>query len=130
MLLKSYYLYLAWQVYWSSQICRMRSSFLLTFLLYNPFCVLAALYDWYFISNHSFFFFTDRATYYFIVELPRGPVGQILCLEKEVVVLEKNRLLMSPLFGCFFSWGFPDNSCVFGNYSTEKVCACDTIMYF
>ncbi|XP_017268395.1 WD repeat- and FYVE domain-containing protein 4 isoform X2 [Kryptolebias marmoratus] len=53
-------------------------------------------------------------------ELPRGPVGQILCLEKEVVVLEKNHLLMSPLFGCFFSWGFPDNSCAFGNYSTEK----------
>uniref|UniRef100_A0A3Q3GW08 WDFY family member 4 n=1 Tax=Kryptolebias marmoratus TaxID=37003 RepID=A0A3Q3GW08_KRYMA len=52
--------------------------------------------------------------------LPRGPVGQILCLEKEVVVLEKNHLLMSPLFGCFFSWGFPDNSCAFGNYSTEK----------
>ncbi|XP_041866182.1 WD repeat- and FYVE domain-containing protein 4 isoform X2 [Melanotaenia boesemani] len=53
-------------------------------------------------------------------ELPRGPVGQIICLEKEVLVLEKNRLLMSPLLGCFFSWGFPDNSCVFGNYATEK----------
>uniref|UniRef100_A0A8C4GFJ4 WDFY family member 4 n=1 Tax=Dicentrarchus labrax TaxID=13489 RepID=A0A8C4GFJ4_DICLA len=44
-------------------------------------------------------------------ELPRGPVGQILCLEKEVIVLEKNRLLLSPVSGCFFSWGFPDNSC-------------------
>lgn len=54
-------------------------------------------------------------------ELPRGPVGQILCLEKEVVVLPRNRLLLSPLLGCFFSWGFPDNSCAFGNYSTEKV---------
>lgn len=55
-------------------------------------------------------------------ELPRGPVGQILCLEKEVMVLEGNRLLLSPLLGCFFSWGFPDNSCAFGNNSTEKVC--------
>ncbi|XP_072247156.1 WD repeat- and FYVE domain-containing protein 4 isoform X1 [Leuresthes tenuis] len=53
-------------------------------------------------------------------ELPRGPVGQIICLEKEVVVLKKNRLLLSPLLGCFFSWGFPDNSCALGNYATEK----------
>ncbi|KAM4599617.1 WD repeat- and FYVE domain-containing protein 4 [Fundulus diaphanus] len=53
-------------------------------------------------------------------ELPRGPVGQILCLEKEVLVMEKNRLLLSPPSGCVFSWGFPDNSCAFGNYGAEK----------
>ncbi|KAK2824252.1 hypothetical protein Q5P01_021427 [Channa striata] len=56
-------------------------------------------------------------------ELPRGLVGQILCLEKEVVVLERNRLLLSPLMNCYFSWGFPDNSCAFGNYATEKTFA-------
>uniref|UniRef100_A0A3P8VAX4 Uncharacterized protein n=1 Tax=Cynoglossus semilaevis TaxID=244447 RepID=A0A3P8VAX4_CYNSE len=50
-----------------------------------------------------------------------SPVGQILCLEKEVLVLEKNRLLLSPSSSCFFSWGSPDNSCAFGNYVTEKV---------
>ncbi|XP_029305197.1 LOW QUALITY PROTEIN: WD repeat- and FYVE domain-containing protein 4 [Cottoperca gobio] len=61
-------------------------------------------------------------------ELPRGPVGQILCLEKEVMVLERNRLLLSPLFGCFFSWGFPDNTCAFGNYATEKTFAvCESL---
>uniref|UniRef100_A0A3B4FUH0 Uncharacterized protein n=1 Tax=Pundamilia nyererei TaxID=303518 RepID=A0A3B4FUH0_9CICH len=54
-----------------------------------------------------------------------GPVGQILCLEKEVLVLEKNQLLLSPLLCCFFSWGFPDNSCAFGNHATEKV-LCNT----
>lgn len=54
-------------------------------------------------------------------ELPKGPVGQILCFEKEVFVLERNRLLLSPSSGCFFGWGFPDNSCVFGNYAAEKV---------
>ncbi|XP_038152382.1 WD repeat- and FYVE domain-containing protein 4 [Cyprinodon tularosa] len=63
-------------------------------------------------------------------ELPRGPVGQILCLEKEVLVLEKKRLLVLPSSACFFSWGFPDNSCAFGNYATEKYfavseCLCD-----
>ncbi|XP_071336839.1 WD repeat- and FYVE domain-containing protein 4 isoform X2 [Trachinotus anak] len=61
-------------------------------------------------------------------ELPRGPVGQILCLEKEVLVLEKNRLLLSPLSTSFFSWGFPDNSCAFGNYATEKTFAvCESL---
>ncbi|XP_070771661.1 WD repeat- and FYVE domain-containing protein 4 [Enoplosus armatus] len=61
-------------------------------------------------------------------ELPRGPVGQILCLEKEVMVLERNRLLLSPLLGCFFSWGFPDNSCAFKNNATEKTFAvCESL---
>uniref|UniRef100_UPI003AAAFB81 WD repeat- and FYVE domain-containing protein 4 n=1 Tax=Centroberyx gerrardi TaxID=166262 RepID=UPI003AAAFB81 len=61
-------------------------------------------------------------------ELQRGPVGQILCLEKEVLVLERNRLLLSPLWSCFFSWGFPDNSCAFGNYATEKTFAvCESL---
>ncbi|XP_035461782.2 WD repeat- and FYVE domain-containing protein 4 isoform X3 [Scophthalmus maximus] len=56
-------------------------------------------------------------------KLQRGPVGQILCLEKEVLVLERNHLLLSHLSTCFFSWGFPDNSCAFGNYATEKTFA-------
>ncbi|CAK6951548.1 WD repeat- and FYVE domain-containing protein 4 [Scomber scombrus] len=61
-------------------------------------------------------------------ELPRGPVGQILCLEKEVLVQERNRLIVSPMLSCFFSWGFPDNSCAFGNYATEKIFAlCESL---
>ncbi|XP_039994634.1 WD repeat- and FYVE domain-containing protein 4 isoform X3 [Xiphias gladius] len=61
-------------------------------------------------------------------ELSRGPVGQILCLEKEVSVLERNRLLLSSLSSCFFSWGFPDNSCAFGNYATGKTFAvCESL---
>ncbi|XP_077585653.1 WD repeat- and FYVE domain-containing protein 4 isoform X2 [Stigmatopora nigra] len=61
-------------------------------------------------------------------EMPKGPVGQIVCLEKEVVVLEPNRLLLSPSLSCFFNWGFPDNSCTFGNYTTEKTFAvCESL---
>ncbi|XP_029926583.1 WD repeat- and FYVE domain-containing protein 4 [Myripristis murdjan] len=61
-------------------------------------------------------------------ELLRGPVGQILCLDKEVLVLERNRLLLTPLWSCFFSWGFPDNSCAFGNYVTDKTFAvCESL---
>ncbi|XP_044069032.1 WD repeat- and FYVE domain-containing protein 4 isoform X3 [Siniperca chuatsi] len=61
-------------------------------------------------------------------ELQRGPVGQILCLEKEVMVLERNHLLLSPLLGCLFSWGFPDNSCAFINNATKKTFAvCESL---
>ncbi|CAN9499844.1 unnamed protein product [Ophioblennius macclurei] len=69
-----------------------------------------------------FFFNLDkmRTTQQPLKELPRGPVGQILCLEKQVLVLERNRLLLSPPQSCYFSWGFPDNSCAFGNCGTEK----------
>ncbi|CAL8256627.1 unnamed protein product [Lota lota] len=56
-------------------------------------------------------------------ELQKGPVGQIVCLEKEVLVLDRNRLLVSPLWSCSFSWGFPDNSCAFWNYATDKAFA-------
>ncbi|XP_060895664.1 WD repeat- and FYVE domain-containing protein 4 isoform X1 [Labrus mixtus] len=72
-----------------------------------------------------FFFKLDkmRTTAQPFRELTRGPVGQILCVEKEVVVLERNRLLVSHQLGCYFSWGFPDNSCAFGHYATEKTFA-------
>ncbi|KAJ8361384.1 hypothetical protein SKAU_G00179090 [Synaphobranchus kaupii] len=53
-------------------------------------------------------------------ELIRGPVGHIVCGEKEIVVVEKNKLLIPPLWNYFFSWGFHDNTCAYGNYSTEK----------
>ncbi|CDQ88406.1 unnamed protein product, partial [Oncorhynchus mykiss] len=56
-------------------------------------------------------------------ELLRGPVGQVVCLDKEVLVVEKNRLLIPPLWNVYFSWGFPDNSCSFGHYTTEKTFA-------
>ncbi|XP_028982965.1 WD repeat- and FYVE domain-containing protein 4 isoform X2 [Betta splendens] len=61
-------------------------------------------------------------------ELPRGVVGQIMCLEKEVVILERNQLVLSPASTSFFSWGFPDHSCAFGNYATDKTVAfCESL---
>lgn len=56
-------------------------------------------------------------------ELSRGQVGQILCVDKEVLILERNRLFLSPALNCYFSWGLPDNSCAFGNYTTGKTFA-------
>uniref|UniRef100_A0A3B4B9F3 BEACH domain-containing protein n=1 Tax=Periophthalmus magnuspinnatus TaxID=409849 RepID=A0A3B4B9F3_9GOBI len=56
-------------------------------------------------------------------KLPKGPVGQIIFVDKEVLVLERNRLLLAPALNCYFSWGFPDNSCNFGNYTSGKTFA-------
>uniref|UniRef100_A0A3B4B9D7 Uncharacterized protein n=1 Tax=Periophthalmus magnuspinnatus TaxID=409849 RepID=A0A3B4B9D7_9GOBI len=61
--------------------------------------------------------------YLYSKELPKGPVGQIIFVDKEVLVLERNRLLLAPALNCYFSWGFPDNSCNFGNYTSGKTFA-------
>ncbi|KAK7930815.1 hypothetical protein WMY93_007210 [Mugilogobius chulae] len=76
-------------------------------------------------SPTPFFFRLDKlkTTAQPFKELSRGPVGQILCVDKEVQILERNRLLLSPALSCFFSWGFPDNSCAFGNYTSGKTFA-------
>uniref|UniRef100_A0A8C9VMZ5 Uncharacterized protein n=1 Tax=Scleropages formosus TaxID=113540 RepID=A0A8C9VMZ5_SCLFO len=56
----------------------------------------------------------------YLYDLTRGPVGQIVCGEKEILVVEKNRVLMPPQWSTVFSWGFHDNTCAFGSYGTEK----------
>ncbi|XP_023679913.1 WD repeat- and FYVE domain-containing protein 4 isoform X2 [Paramormyrops kingsleyae] len=61
-------------------------------------------------------------------ELTRGPVGCIICGEKELLTVEKNRLLMPPLWNIFFAWGFPDNTCAFGTYGSEKnITVCESL---
>ncbi|XP_061083702.1 WD repeat- and FYVE domain-containing protein 4 isoform X3 [Conger conger] len=55
-----------------------------------------------------------------VKELIRGPVGHMVCGEKDILVVEKNKLLIPPLWNAFFSWGFHDNTFAYGNYSTEK----------
>lgn len=55
------------------------------------------------------------------LELIHGPVGQIICGERDLLVVVKNKLLMPPLWNTYFCWGYYDNTCSFGNYTTEKV---------
>ncbi|XP_051506796.1 WD repeat- and FYVE domain-containing protein 4-like isoform X2 [Myxocyprinus asiaticus] len=55
-----------------------------------------------------------------IKELSSGPVGQIVCREKDVLVVEKNKLLIPPQRNTYFSWGSYDQTCSFGNYTSEK----------
>uniref|UniRef100_A0A8C1GW56 WDFY family member 4 n=1 Tax=Cyprinus carpio TaxID=7962 RepID=A0A8C1GW56_CYPCA len=54
-------------------------------------------------------------------ELTLGPVGQIVCREKDVLVVEKNKLLIPPHWNTYFSWGSYDQTCSFGSYTAEKV---------
>nr|XP_015201808.1 PREDICTED: WD repeat- and FYVE domain-containing protein 4 isoform X1 [Lepisosteus oculatus] len=56
-------------------------------------------------------------------ELIKGPVGHIVCGEKELLAVEKNKLLMPTLGNIFFAWGFNDNTCAFGSVVSEKVFA-------
>lgn len=53
-------------------------------------------------------------------ELIVGPVGHIVCGEKEVFAVEKNKLLIPPLWNMTFSWGFNDHTSAFKSYATEK----------
>ncbi|KAL2083087.1 hypothetical protein ACEWY4_020860 [Coilia grayii] len=63
-----------------------------------------------------------------IKELQQGPVGQVVCVDRDVLVLEGKRLLVPPLGHAYFSWGSYDYSCSFGNYSTDKVFAvCESV---
>ncbi|XP_056616257.1 WD repeat- and FYVE domain-containing protein 4 isoform X2 [Triplophysa dalaica] len=55
-----------------------------------------------------------------IKELLLGPVGQIVCKEKDVLVVEKNKLLIPPQWNTYFCWGSYDQTCSFGNYAAEK----------
>uniref|UniRef100_H3AB29 Uncharacterized protein n=1 Tax=Latimeria chalumnae TaxID=7897 RepID=H3AB29_LATCH len=53
-------------------------------------------------------------------ELPRGAVGHIVCTEKGILAVEKNTVLLPPLWNKTFSWGFDDLTCCLGNYGSDK----------
>ncbi|TRY83639.1 hypothetical protein DNTS_003868 [Danionella cerebrum] len=75
-------------------------------------------------SSHviPFFFKLDKLkpSALAIKELSLGPVGQIVCREKDVLVTEKNKLLMPPQWDMYFCWGSYDQTCSFGSYFGDK----------
>ncbi|XP_052429042.1 WD repeat- and FYVE domain-containing protein 4 isoform X1 [Carassius gibelio] len=84
------------------------------------------------VSSHitPFFFKLDKLkpSTQAIKELTLGPVGQIVCREKDVLFVEKNKLLIPPQWNTYFSWGSYDQTCSFGNYTTEKSFAvCESV---
>ncbi|XP_050299394.1 WD repeat and FYVE domain-containing protein 3 [Anthonomus grandis grandis] len=50
----------------------------------------------------------------------KGPVGQILQIDKSVLAVEQNKVLMPPTFGKYVAWGFADHSIRIGNYESDK----------
>lgn len=54
-------------------------------------------------------------------ESPKGAIGHIVPTEKSILAVEKNKLLMPPLWNRVFSWGFDDFTCCLGSYGSDKI---------
>lgn len=50
----------------------------------------------------------------------KGPVGQILQVDKNVLAVEQNKALMPPSFNKTITWGFADHSLRLAQYETDK----------
>ncbi|XP_056350777.1 WD repeat- and FYVE domain-containing protein 4 [Oenanthe melanoleuca] len=55
-----------------------------------------------------------------IKDYPKGAIGHIVHTEKGILAVEKNKILIPPLWNKTFCWGFEDFTCCFGNYGSEK----------
>ncbi|XP_035753252.1 WD repeat- and FYVE domain-containing protein 4 [Egretta garzetta] len=55
-----------------------------------------------------------------IKDYPKGAIGHIVHTEKGILAVEKNKVLIPPLWSKTFCWGFEDFTCCFGNYGSEK----------
>ncbi|KAM4668749.1 WD repeat- and FYVE domain-containing protein 4 [Amazona ochrocephala] len=55
-----------------------------------------------------------------IKDCPKGAIGHIVHTEKGILAVEKNKVLIPPLWSKTFCWGFEDFTCCFGNYGSEK----------
>ncbi|KAH0568814.1 WD repeat and FYVE domain-containing protein 3 [Cotesia glomerata] len=59
----------------------------------------------------------------------KGPVGQILHIDKTVSAVEQNKTLIPPSFNKYVAWGFADHSLRIGNYDSEKaIFVCEAMM--
>ncbi|EHB02925.1 Protein WDFY4 [Heterocephalus glaber] len=54
-------------------------------------------------------------------ESPKGAIGHIVPTEKNILAVEKNKVLLPPAWNRTFSWGFDDFSCCLGTYGSDKV---------
>uniref|UniRef100_A0A8C3LJ58 WDFY family member 4 n=1 Tax=Chrysolophus pictus TaxID=9089 RepID=A0A8C3LJ58_CHRPC len=59
-------------------------------------------------------------TFFVLSEYSKGAVGHIVHTEKGILAVEKNKVLIPPLWNKTFCWGFDDFTCCFGNYGSEK----------
>lgn len=50
----------------------------------------------------------------------KSPVGQILHVDKAVLAVEQNKVLIPPSYNRYVAWGFADLSLRIGNYESDK----------
>ncbi|XP_067395033.1 WD repeat- and FYVE domain-containing protein 4 [Emydura macquarii macquarii] len=55
-----------------------------------------------------------------IKEAPKRAIGHIVYTEKSVLAVERNKVLIPPLWNKTFCWGFDDFTCCLGNYKPDK----------
>ena len=80
---------------------------------------------------HAFVFKTLTIIFIclFITEL-KGPVGQVLQYERNVLAVEQNKVLVPPNFSRYIAWGFADHTLRLGNYDSDKaVLTCEAVMH-
>lgn len=64
---------------------------------------------------------TELSMFSVLPDYPKGAIGHIVHTEKGILAVEKNKVLIPPLWSKTFCWGFEDFTCCFGNYGSEKV---------
>ncbi|XP_017775866.1 PREDICTED: WD repeat and FYVE domain-containing protein 3 isoform X2 [Nicrophorus vespilloides] len=50
----------------------------------------------------------------------KSPVGQILHMDKTVLAVEQNKVLIPPTYNKYVAWGFADHSLRIGHYDSDK----------
>ncbi|XP_009977759.1 PREDICTED: WD repeat- and FYVE domain-containing protein 4 [Tauraco erythrolophus] len=62
----------------------------------------------------------ELTMFFVLSDYPKGAIGHIVHTEKGILAVEKNKVLIPPLWSKTFCWGFEDFTCCFGNYGSEK----------
>ncbi|XP_054839943.1 WD repeat- and FYVE domain-containing protein 4 [Eublepharis macularius] len=55
-----------------------------------------------------------------VKDTPQGPVGHIVSTDKGVLAVDKNKILLPPLWNKVFCWGFDDFTCCLAGYGADK----------
>ena len=67
--------------------------------------------------------------YFYTFSELKGPVGQILHVDKAVLAVEQNKTLIPSSYNKYVAWGFADHSLRIGNYDSDKaIFVCETMM--
>lgn len=60
----------------------------------------------------------------------KGPVGQILHADKNVLAVEQNKVLIPPHYNKYVAWGFADHSLRIGQYDSDRaILVCESAVH-